>query len=403
MDPIIQSPATEILINAESSREDFFRQASEALGETPETSASDDAAEAAAMRGTPAAPAKAAAPQPQQQGVPKLPEAPKIQTPPAPPTGQEERAQEPPAEYEKLTGSKGDQWKQLHSIKTAAQLRVQELEAKLAARAQNEPPEEFVQKVKTLQQERDEYLSKLEAVAAERSPRFQAQFQPRIDSALQLAKGAVGPAQAQTVEQIFGMQDSEYRTQLINDVSSNLTDFQKGKFFNSIAEIDRVQGEKAALTSRGSEVWKQWQEEDRQVRDQQTAQAKQIADSAFDAELADWKASEFFGAKEGNPTHNQAVQQRIETAKSIFNGNMDYGQLARATLWASLGPDLVRDLHGKAARISELESQLTSRRAAEPGAGVNSAPFDQGEDLSKMSYSEAISRAVSAEGILPGR
>jgi hypothetical protein len=58
MDPIIQSPATEILINAESSREDFFRQASEALGETPETSASDDAAEAAAMRGTPAAPAK---------------------------------------------------------------------------------------------------------------------------------------------------------------------------------------------------------------------------------------------------------------------------------------------------------------------------------------------------------
>jgi hypothetical protein len=174
-----------------------------------------------------------------------LPEAPKIQTPPAPPTGQEERSQEPPAEYEKLTGSKGDQWKQLHAIKTAAQLRVQELEAKLAARAQSEPPEEFVQKVKTLQQERDEYLSKLEAVAAERSPRFQAQFQPRIDSALQLAKGAVGPAQAQTVEQIFGMQDSEYRTQLINDVSSNLTDFQKGKFFNSIAEIDRVQGEKA--------------------------------------------------------------------------------------------------------------------------------------------------------------
>lgn len=384
-DPIIQSPVEEILINADTAKEDFFKQAGEALGERPQPTPEPS---------KPVAPPPPAASQPPT----KPGEVPRIA--PGPDPSQHSNAVEDlPEDYEKLTGSKGEQWRKLHGLRSAAEKRVKELESRLLETSKAVPSEDITKRLQELQKERDEYLSKLETVAFERSPRFQQQFQPKVEAALSLAKAAVGPSLASRAEEIFKLPDSEYRTRLIEDIAKDISPFSQNRLAVAISQLDQVNNEKAAFASQGSEIWRQWQQEEQQQLQQRSAQSRQQADNAFETELNSWKTSEFFNNREGDSAHNQAVERRINTAKAIYGGELDYSALARATLWASLGPDLVADSRAKAQRIAELESQISRQRSAEPGTGTNSGGNDTQEDLSGLSYSDAI--AKMAEGILP--
>lgn len=305
---------------------------------------------------------------------------------------------------------RSEQWKELRTLHKEARARAQAAEARIAELESSrsttaaEPPPELTARLQSLQQANEQLTQQLEAVAIERSPRFAAQFQPRIEGAINLAKSAVGPELAEKVASLMSMPDNEFRNTQLEQIAEGLSGLRAGKFTTAIAEIDKINAEKLALSSRSSEIYKQWQLENQTRSEKERNQFQTELSSTFDQTVKAWSDFELFQPKEGDAAHNAAVQARIEQARSIFTGGkgMTRADLANASIWAAIAPDLVKDSHAKAQRIAELEAQLGALRGAEPGnaSDAGSDLEDTPDDAGSTGYGDGIARLVQQAGHL---
>lgn len=445
-DPVIQVPnpviasnsnVESILADADAARADFFAQADDVFAgqqaqagrsqalpaprplQPAQPSAAPGAVPSQAPPSKPAAPAvgksvpgpsspagkvpgppgaaNAQAPQAQAPGVAQ--QAPVQQQAPVPPV-----EDDLPREYR--PGSiRAEQWNKMHATRDALRVERDTFKQQLAeaqAKLQSAVPnEQLQQQFTTLKQERDAFLEKLEAVAFERSPRFEAMFKPRVEAAISLAKNALGPEHATKIEQLLSMPDSEFRNVQLNALAEGLPPLALGKLANAIGEVDRANSERAALAAKGSEQWRAWQQEEQQRQQGQFEASSQQIEQAFNSEFAGWKDFEMFREKPGDTAHNTAVQQRIATAKGILSGGLDPQELSRAALWATLGPDLIGALTAERQRAGALEQELASLRAAQPGPGSdNGAPAANDDVDSSLGYGAGIAALAAREGLL---
>ena len=58
----------------------------------------------------------------------------------------------------------------------------------------------------------------------------------------------------------------------------------------------------------------------------------------FDNVLNDASKLEVFASRDGDDSWNTEVKQRVDMARSIFSGENDPQELARASLWAAAAP-----------------------------------------------------------------
>lgn len=431
-DPIIQQPTPTInpsaldnlASEADAARADFFKQADDIFsgrGTGQEATApprSTPSSDQGTTSTPPAKPASSAASKTDDAGRPvsgKVPGPPSQSEPKAhgaaegkekvPATSTTSSSPAPddddiPREYR--PGSiKAEQWNKMHAARDALKAERDTLRQQLQRFQEQGASEEVGKRLEALQRERDEFLNKLEAVAAERSPRFEAMFKDRQDAALYVAKSAVGPAAASKIEELLKMPDSEFRNAQLNELAEKLSPIQAGKLANAIAEIDKLNNERQALAARGSELWKQWQQEATEQQKLQRAQEAKLYEADFDQELSGWRGFDLFKQKDGDSGHNTAVQQRIDTAKAIFNGGLERADLARASIWAAIGPDLVRTTKGLQERLAALEAENASLRSVQPGV-AGDAGGSSGEQPTDpaLDYSKAIAAAAMREGIL---
>lgn len=424
-DPILQLPnpvistganVEAVLADADAARSDFFNQANaffteQGHGAEPAESAPVALAKPAAQPVKSQAPAAApvAAPaKPVSGKVPAAPVAPAAPAPapttPAVPAPVSDDADLP---REFRPGSvRAEQWNKMHATRDALRVERDQLKAKYEEAAQKlstaVPSEELTKQLQALKAERDTYLEKLEAVAFERSPRFEAAFKPRVDAAVSLAKASVGPEHATKVEQLLALPDSEFRNVQLNTLAEGLSPLALGKLANAIAEVDKVNNERASVAAKGSEIWRQWQQEAQASQTQQQQLSSQEAQQVFASEFEGWKDFEMFKEKPGDAAHNQAVQQRLATAKSIFSGGLDLSELSRASFWAALGPDLVGALTAERSEKAALQAELAALRNAGPGnAGDGSSGAPSGDEVdSTLGYGGGIAALVQREGLL---
>ena len=298
-----------------------------------------------------------------------------------------------PDEYR---GGKGfvDNWKKLHGAKDhwkqealAAKQQLEKLQAGGQTKSGTHDPE-IIKHVQALQQENQNLIARLEAVAVEKSPRFEAAFRPRIESAIQLAKQAVGPERAAHIEKLLTMPESTFRDEQLDQILNEMgTGMRHGKLTQAVAEYDRINAEKQALSSRGSEVYKQWQSEEQanMTRQQQARQKEAL--QTFDNELQGFKSV--------------VNDDDAATAREVFNGQADLQSAARASLWAVYGPKVAGQAMAANKRIKELEAELSKFRSVQPGKGnAGGSPQVSDEVPEGTSYADAIGRLVSQQGLL---
>lgn len=358
------------------------------------------------QREAPPAPTPKAAPAPEP--APKPAEGSKISGPPG--TAGKKAADVTPASAvpdfsdlpkEFVPGQvRNDQWKRLHakadyhaSQEAKSALRVKELEMQLAQKPNVAP--ETLEQLTAIQKERDDLRARLEAVAVEKSPRFEAQFKPRFDAAVQQAKAAVGPEKAAKIEQLLSMPESSWRDEQLDQVIQDMgTTLRATKLTQAVADVDRLNAEKVQLAQRGSEVWKQWNQEATDAQQRQVQERNAQATNTFESELAIWKGA------------TELSEDEVSIARNVFSGNgMTYKDMANAAMWGVVGPRMAQAALADKARVTELESELARLRGAQPGIkpdGSGAIPdTDPGtEEITSTSYIDRIAKEAVANGFL---
>lgn len=300
---------------------------------------------------------------------------------------------------------KQSQWKQLQTRKKEAERLVAEYQTKLKE-AENKlqtivkPTPETESQLLELQKQRDHLSSILEAVAAERHPKFQQQFQGRTEAALSLAQQAVGPELADKVAQLIQMPDNEFRNSQLDDIISSLGHLRAGKLTNAIGDMDRISIEKQSLSARGQEQWKAWTSENVEKQRQQQAQQQAQTEKAFTSELEQWtQKAQLFQPKANDSEWNSALESRVARAKQIFMGGMDERSLARAAFWAAMGQDIVGMSKATEDRCKALEQENAALKSASPGSQAASPKTDDVDDTQHKSYGDKIAAELARAGI----
>lgn len=324
------------------------------------------------------------------------------------------------------TNKEWDKWRQGRkeketALRTEIQTRdtqLQELQTKLAeaeqkASASAELPPETQERLKALEAENKELHQRFMETEVTADPKFAAYFKNKFDSAIKMAKQAVGQERAEQVEKIMKLQDPEFKQAKIEEFLSELeSDYQKGLVTNAVSRYAEIEEEREQEIGKAKSLREQKQAQDSTRQEQ----AVKVRDDLFNRTL---KAKQDpktgfapFQLKDGDNAWNQGVAKRVEYAKALLTGEgVKPDAIVEAVFQAaSLGPVLQAYQHdlqqwktereGLQAKIDDLAKGLPA--GGESLEGEDARPehmrFKKDDDPAKVMQNFAASAAKMARG-----
>jgi hypothetical protein len=254
-------------------------------------------------------------------------------------------------------------WNRVKSERDAALAKVAEVE-KMVADLKTKldvVPKTYEEKLATTAKERDEIAQRLEQVAFERHPKFEATYiEPikRLSERVKSLAPEVGDKLAKLVLQEGGASKFEEIDGLITDLPVSV----QGRIhavMNSAAELHES---KLAALAKSREQYQLLQQEQMKQREAAIGSAQH----EFDQVLGEAStAIEVFQSRDGDDEWNTEVEERKALAKHLFMGQSDGRELAKAAVWAASAP-VYRQL---LAQQMELNRRLQAQLKAVSGAG----------------------------------
>ncbi len=306
-------------------------------------------------------------------------------------------------------GITGKHWKAFHAkhdqVRGELLQAQQERDALKAELAKPRVDPEVSKRLDEALKERDLYSSKLESVAVELHPKFEATFKPRIESAIQLARGQVAPEHVELVGKLLLQPPSNTRDAQLEEISSQLTGLAAGRFNAAVASMDGMHAEKASLVANGRNVLKQWQAEAEQQRSAQLKAQEAQRESAFRSSLDAWKGKvSHFTERPDDVEHNEAVKSLVGQAKRFYEGtDTSLEEISQACLWAALGPKLAAQ---NRALMAQVKAQAGTKQAVKqavrgPSSSAESGSTRGGEQTDpNQSAAEALMAGAARMGLL---
>jgi len=319
------------------------------------------------------------------------------QTSPQAPAKEAESPSKPPV--------KAAQWKEVNEERA----RLKEENAKFKAEQEKYAKEQ--EKWKSWETERNEFetikkhnlelLDRMQQIAVEKDPRFENYFKTKTDTAIALARQAVGDSHAERVSKLLQLPDSDWRTEQLEAVMAELGPTRQSRLGSAIVEMDRIALERSTAISKSKENWEAMQKADRENKQNQ----KQQFERTFQDRLQKWSDPEkglaLFQKKDGDEAHNAEVQNRVEHARNILNMNLSADEFSKAALWASAAPGLLQTLMASQEREKQLTAELEALKAGGPelqGGGGEEAAVDDEKQYEGMSMGEIIAAKVNKAG-----
>ena len=216
-----------------------------------------------------------------------------------------------------------------------------------------------MEKLKT---ERDDLDQRLKLAAIERHPKFQQEFQAKVDGITEQAKRVVGTESADRIAELIQQTDSEHRSNAIEEVMLELSTTKQAQLGSLLTRMDEVRYERAAALENAESTYQGM------MADQQKQHEAQLAEThkLFDGVLDDASKLEVFAKRDGDDSWNGEVKERVDMARSIFSGENDPAELARASLWAAAGPKYRELLINQIELTRRLQKQLGDQGSANP-------------------------------------
>lgn len=289
----------------------------------------------------------------------------------------------PAADEWKPKGEKAAaQWEQMKEThakvvgETKAEL--ERTRAELAAAKANGSPD-----TEALKKEVAELREILKDVAIERSPEFKRKYSARESAAVEAAKNAAGDKSNQ-MEKLLKLPSSQWRDEQIKTLLEDSSEYAKTRVAAALMVLEQIDVERGVeIAERRSSFEHKQVEFGKQQQAQQEQTAKQMK-AAFESTLKQWtdpkSGSPFYTEREGDKDHNAGVQESLELAKSIFEGNISVEEKAAAALWAAKGERLLKGWQAERAARIKAEKALDKIRGVQPGEGrTGAAQAEDGE------------------------
>lgn len=323
----------------------------------------------------------------------------------APPGTTEPNPEKPAAAPESKPPVKAAQWKEVNEERA----RLKEENAKFKADLDKYTKEQ--EKWKSWETERKEYdtikqhnvelLARMQQFALEKDPRFENHFKGKTETAIALAKQAVGETYAKRIAELLQLPDSDFRTAQLDEIMSELTTTRQSRLGAAIVEMDRINLERSVALSKSKENWELKQKADRE-REQGE---KQQFERTFQDRLQKWSDPEkglaLFQKKDGDEAHNAEVDKRVEHARNILNMTLSADEFSKAALWASAAPGLLQDLLASREREKQKDAELEALKAGGPelqGGGGEETAVDDDKQYEGMSMGEIIALKAQKQG-----
>ena len=216
-----------------------------------------------------------------------------------------------------------------------------------------------------LKTERDDLSQRLKLAAIERHPKFQKEFQSKVDGITEQAKRVVGADSADRVAELLQQADSEYRANALEEIMLELSTTKQAQLGSLLTRMDEVRYERAAALENADSTYQSMLAEQNQQHEAQLTETNKL----FDNVLNDASKLEVFASRDGDDSWNTEVKQRVDMARSIFSGENDPQELARASLWAAAAPKYRELLVQQIELNRRLQKQLGEQGSANPSVG----------------------------------
>tara|TARA_R110002051_G_scaffold188300_2_gene257732 strand:+ start:18 stop:1103 length:1086 start_codon:yes stop_codon:yes gene_type:complete len=254
-------------------------------------------------------------------------------------------------------------FKKIKEDRDAAKKELDGLRAKLAELENSDVDE----RMSDLTSERDDLSERLKLAAIERHPKFQQEFEAKVNSVTEQAKRIVGDHNAERVAELLGMADSEHRSNGIEELMMELSTTKQAQLGGLLTRVDEVRFERESALNNADETYKQI------ISDQQAQRDTAVAESGkmFDSVAAEATNLEVFAQRDDDSDWNSEVKQRVDMARAIFSGDNDPKELARASLWAAAGPKYRELLASQIELNRRLRKQLGDSGSANPSLSAS--------------------------------
>jgi hypothetical protein len=294
---------------------------------------------------------------------------------------------EPGQEKWPRNSSDWDKYKKVHADKEAKlQAEIDAREAKLkdmetqlktvqetAAKAGEASPE-VTSKLQRLEKENEEMSKRLQVLDVTQHPKFQAYFENKVAAQKELGKRIVGAEKGPAFEKLLALPDSDYKNQQIEEFVSDLPILQQSRIGAVLNALEGINQEKTAEIAKAGEHRTQLTEEQK-VKQAQNAAAKERVINEVTAQITSEKdGMAIFQKRADDVAWNQAVDERIATAKKLLSGQgLKPADIVRAAFHATAVPAILQayqnDMKESQETITKLEEQVKALTAAQPGAG----------------------------------
>jgi hypothetical protein len=239
---------------------------------------------------------------------------------------------------------------------------------------------------KALKAQLADYEERLIATNLEKHPKFQAYFNQRTESLLASAKAIGG----EKIASLIQLPESEYRSNLLQEEFTNLNPLAQARLGSVLNDLDALKNQRETELNNSRDRWKALQKEQQERAKAQVEQHNSVLTAVLDRWSDPTKGVPFMQDREGDKEWNAAVERRKQLARDIFTGNQTVEEIARASAWAAVAPELVAQLNGAKKREDALREEVAQLKAAKPS--VDGGAEDSEESDSKMGFMDKVNK-----------
>ena len=233
--------------------------------------------------------------------------------------------------------------------------------------------EEYVNKLKVIEEEKKALSEQLRLLDIERHPEFQQKYNSRIEATHELIKVSAGE-QGELLSKLLRVPQNDTRDAQIDRIISELPPSKQAKVGALMARIDEISTDRSKELNDAKTRYESVIQTRQQEAEQQTMSAKLASEKTWATVKESARALEVFEPKEGDTAWNEEVNGRIELARQIFNGENDEADLAKAALWAASAPKYRELLHAQMALNGKLQAELNKLRNSDAKVSTSSEP-----------------------------
>ena len=241
----------------------------------------------------------------------------------------------------------------------------------LKKNATKTPTDDYETKLKTLNEEREALSERLRLLDIERHPEFVKKYESRINGVFDSVKNLVGTDGDRLVS-LLKAPESDYRNSQIDDIVDGLSPAKKAKLGALIVKHEEIQSERSAEINEAKSDYEAIRSRYQEEESVNTKTALEEANKTWSKVAENARALEIFEPRENDEEWNTELNQRMDLARQIFNGENSEEDLAKAALWAAAAPKYRELLYAQVEVNKRLQAELAKYRGAEPGVSSSS-------------------------------